>query len=409
MTSRRPKLLFLSQALPYPPDGGVKIRTYNIMRQLARAFDVTALCFYRSKGGALRTDVRAALEGLSAIARVEAFPIPQEHSSLRFALDHLRSVLTRRAYTVASYESAAFRNRLRELLASESFDLVHADSLDLSGYFPVVSALPVVCVHHDAQSALLLRRARMERAAWKRAYLAFQSKLMLAEERRWCPKVSLNVAVSDVDRDTLLRVAPGSTVVVVPNGVDTDELTPRGTAKGGIVFVGGTTWFPNKDALEYFCKAILPELRKLGFDGPITWVGRASERERREYRTRYGLDMTGYVDDIRPFVDAALCYVVPIRVGGGTRIKILDAWALGKAIVSTSIGCEGLNARDGVNILVRDDPRDFSRAIQEVVSNHEFRRRLEASARQTAVDHYSWESIGASMRKTYIALLRPPT
>jgi glycosyltransferase involved in cell wall biosynthesis len=383
----------------------VKIRTFNILRLLARTFDITALCFYRSKGGALHTDVTGALRGLAPYAIVEAFPIPQEHSRVRLLLDHLTSVSTLRAYTVASYESAPFRRRLRELVATGGFELVHADSLDLSGYFPELGNLPLVCVHHDAQSRLLARRARLETAGWRRAYMGLQSRLMAREERRWCPRVTLNVTVSEVDRLALLEVAPGSRIAVVPNGVDTEGLCPDGHPERGIVFVGGTTWFPNRDALDFFARDILPELRRIGVDQPIRWVGRATAEERQTFGERYGIDLTGYVEDIRPSVLPALCYVVPLRIGGGTRIKILDAWALGKAVVSTRIGCEGLDARDGENILVRDDPREFAMAVAQVVSDPALRARLEQGARDTAERQYSWEALEPAMRAEYLALV----
>ena len=171
----RPRLLFLSQTLPYPPDGGVKIRTYNILKILAGAYDVTALCFYRAQNGVLTRPVEECVTALSDFGRIEAFPIPQEHSRLRLLADHARSVLTRRSYTVASYESAAYRRRLEELLDAENFDLVHADSLDLSGYFPPTEArgLPIACTHHDVQSSLLSRRADQEHG-WRRAYIRHQ-------------------------------------------------------------------------------------------------------------------------------------------------------------------------------------------------------------------------------------------
>lgn len=405
MSTRKPRLLFISQTLPYPPDGGVKIRTFHIMRLLSRTFDITALCFYRSKSGALHTNAPEAVAGLAPFARVEAFPIPQEQSRLRLLLDHLTSLLTLRTYTVRSYESAAFRRRLRELLNTEQFDLIHADSLDLSGYFPTIANLPLVCVHHDAQSRLLARRARLETSPLRRAYIAFQSRLMRCEERRWCPRVSLNVTVSEVDREVLLQIAPSSRITVVPNGVDTDDFMPTNGVRKGIVFVGGTTWFPNRDALDFFCAEILPELRRRGCDERVTWVGRATAEECRMFSARHGVHLTGYVPDIRPEVARASCYVVPLRVGGGTRIKILDAWALGKAVVSTRIGCEGLDARDGENILVRDDPREFADAILQVIANDSLRTRLEQGGRATAEQLYSWDALEPAMRQAYLALL----
>ena len=397
----RPRLLFLCQTLPYPPDGGVAIRSYNILRLLAKRYDVTALCFYRRS---VIRDVEASLVALRRIAKlVEAFPIEQEYSRARLLADHLGSVVRRRVYTVSAYENAGFRARLEQLLRSESFDLVHVDSLDLSAYLPLLPLAATVCVHHNVESALLRRRAGADSNALRRAYLSLQASLMEREERYWCPRVALNVTVSADDKRGLQRLAPAAAVAVVPNGVDVQAFQPGGPPTGGVVFVGGMTWFPNKDALEHFARDILPVLRAGGCDDAITWVGRALPGAAETYQ-EHGITLTGYVDDIRPFVADSACYVVPLRVGGGTRLKILDAWAMGKAVVSTSIGCEGLDARDGWNILIRDDARGFAAGVQEVLSNPDLRDALGAHARRTAEDTYSWDVIGDGMYQAYDAV-----
>jgi glycosyltransferase involved in cell wall biosynthesis len=397
--------LFLSQTLPFPPDGGVKIRTYNILRLLARTYDITALCFYRNKSGRMTTDVSKALTGLRELARVEAFPIPQEQSRVRLVWDHVRSLAARRAYTVYSYQSEDFECRLRELLAQEHFDLVHSDSLDLSCYFPLVRNLPLACTHHDAQSVLLARRAQVEASPFRRWYVAHQARLMEAEERRWCPAIDLNVAVSELDAATLQQVAPTAAFTVVPNGVDIEYFSPAATpSDGGIISVGGTSWYPNKDALEYFATSILPILRTNGVTAPVSWVGRATGEEIDRYGREFGITLSGYVDDVRPYVRAAACYIVPIRIGGGTRVKILDAWAMGSPIVSTTIGCEGLMARDGENILIRDDPEAFAAAVADLLGNDDLRGRLSAGGRATALAEYSWEALEPSLKRDYAAL-----
>lgn len=402
----RPKLLFLSQTLPFPPDGGVMIRTFNILRLLSRIFDVTALCFYRSKGGLLKTDVNRALRGLESFARVEAFQIPQDQSRSRLLWDHLRSVLRRRTYTVFSYQSRGFERRLRELLRTEHFDLVHSDSLDLSNYFPLLRGVPLACTHHDAQSSLLARRARLEGSAMRRAYFNHQARLMRKEEQHWCPRVTLNVAVSEVDAGKLTGIAPASRFVVVPNGVDTDYFQPNGMPeRRGIVSVGGTTWYPNKDALDYFACKILPRLRAKGMADTVTWVGRASAEEISHYQRDYGITMTGYVDDVRPYVQSAACYVVPIRMGGGTRVKILDAWAMGVPIVSTAVGCEGLEAHDGENIVIRDDPELFADSVLELLANRELGTRLGFAGRRTAETLYSWDALEPTLKDAYLGLV----
>jgi glycosyltransferase involved in cell wall biosynthesis len=401
--SSRPRLLFLCQTLPYPPDGGVWIRSYHVLRLLARAFDITALCFERagvpSPGAA--TSVAASCEALAAFAAVEVFPLPQKHSRFRFAWDHLRSTALRRVYTMYLYESGAFRRRLTDHLKSKTFDLVHIDSLDLAGYLPACRDIPAVCVHHDVESEHLRRRAAVERSKWRSAYLRHQAQLMEKAERQWCERIALNVVVSEPDRGFLKRVAPASRVTIVPNGVDIDEFQPDGTRGSGAAYVGGINWFPNLDALDFFCNEILPHLRPAA-SVHTRWIGSASAEQQRHYRERYGVELTGYVGDVKPFMRQAACHIVPLRTGGGTRLKILNSWAMGKPVVSTSIGCEGLAAVDGENILIRDDPKEFADAVDAVLDNGELGRRLGERGRATAQQHYSWDVIGRELVDTYL-------
>jgi len=406
--SRRPRLLFLCQTLPYPPDGGVWIRTYHVLRLLARTFDVTALCFERA-GTAGEYDRAASREALGRLAEVEVFDIPQRHRRLRFAWDHARSVARGRVYTTYLYESAAFRRRLEERVRSQSFDLVHADSLDLAAYLPALRGLPVVCVHHDVESALLRRRAALERSRGRAAYLSHQARLMDAVERHWCERVALNVTVSESDAALIRSKVPAARVAVVPNGVDMDEFRPDGAAGTGVAFVGGTNPFPNHDALDFFCGEILPHLRAASGAGPVRWIGRASEEQQRAYRAAHDVELTGYTNDVRPLMGAAACHIVPLRVGGGTRLKILNSWAMGKPVVTTSIGCEGLAARDGVNLLVRDRPEDFAAAIVQVLRDGDLRRRLGEAGRQTAQRLYSWDVVGEHMTDLYRNVAAGPT
>ncbi len=401
----KPQILFLAQTLPYPPDGGVQIRTYNIFRLLARQYHVHALCFYRRAIHPTAPNVERSVAALNELGRVEAFPIPQEHSRPQLLLDHLRSVISGRVYTVHAYRSDPFRRRLRDLVRTGEFELVHMDSLDLSGYLPEVDGVPTICTHHNIESELLRRRAAQQ-SGTRRSYLRHQAGLMLREEARWAPRVALNVAVSPADAVALQEIAPGARVQVVPNGVDTQLFRPRADGEDGIVFVGGYTWFPNRDALHYFATEILPVIRsQKGPRVPVRWLGRAPEHVRERYRLQHGIELTGYVDSIQPHVGRAACYVVPLRVGGGTRLKVLDAWAMGKAVVSTSVGCEGLDARDGENILIRDDPAEFAAAVSSVLTDASLRTRLGHAARQTAEEQYDWEVIGRSMIPAYEKLL----
>lgn len=401
----RPKLLFLCQTLPYPPDGGVEIRSGNVMRLLSRSFDVTALCFYRAATRSTREQVERGLAGLREFAEAEAFPIPQEQSRLRLLYDHLRSLLFGEVYTRYAYSSAAYAARLEQLLAERRFDIVHMDSLDLSAYLPQLGDIPVVCTHHNVESDLLRRRAQAEKFPLLRRYIERQADLTEAEERKWCGSLALNVAVSPDDARRLREIAPGAPMLVVPNGVDTNAFRPANEPVRGVVFVGGYGWHPNRDAMEYFVAEILPLIRAGEPELAVTWVGRAPDAVKAQYQDRHGVRLTGYVEDIRPHVQPAACFIVPLRVGGGTRLKVLDAWAMGKAVVSTTVGCEGLDARDGENILIRDTPDGFADAVRAIVGDERLRQKLGESARRTAERDYDWEVLGRRFVSEYLSLL----
>jgi glycosyltransferase involved in cell wall biosynthesis len=402
--THRPRLLFLCQTLPYPTDAGVFLRTYHVLRMLSEAFQVTALCFERSKRLGAH-DVDGSLGHLRRFGDVEAFPLPQQSSRLRFGYDHLRSLLLGRVYTTYLYESSAFKRRLRDRLESESFDIVHMDSLDLAAYLPDCGTVPVVAVHHNVESELMRRQSEVEQRWWTRAYLGHQARLMESVERRWCRRVAMNVLVSDRDGELLGRLAPGSRTMVVPNGIDVDSFTSSGEVSGtGIAYVGGTRPFPNLDALNFFCEQVLPRVRAVMPGTPVRWIGRATRNEQALYRERYGVELTGYVDDVRPLMREARCHVVPLRVGGGTRLKILSGWAVGKPVVSTSIGCEGLAVVDGINLLVRDDPETFAAAILDVLRDDALAARLGSSGRRTVEETYSWDVAARGMLAAYLRI-----
>jgi len=394
-------LLVLSHRVPYPPHNGAALRTYNMLRILAREYDITGLCFDRFDRATAHLSTSQRLAGLSSFGHFEAFPIPQELERVRLLWDHIRSVATRRPYTWYVHSSAPLLGRLKTVLAERPFDLVHVDSLDLVRLLPLVQRLPIVCTHHNVESALLRRRAGTERAP-AAAYLRHQASAIERAEREWLPRVALNIAVSPEDAEQLRALAPSARVAVVPNGVDVDYFAPGAEgARAGCVFVGGTSWYPNRDALRWFAGDVMPRLRARGITTDVVWVGRATEAERREFGAIAGLRLTGYVDDIRPYVARAACYIVPLRVGGGTRLKLLDAWAMGKAVVSTTIGAEGLGARDGVDVLLADTADAFADAVAVLLRDEVLRRRIEDEARRTAVSRFSWSTIGETVRQLY--------
>ena len=409
--SAKPELLYLSHRLPTPPHNGAALRTFNTIRVLSESYKITALCFDRTDAILAKLHLEDRINALRPYADVQVFSIPQQHSRLRLVSDHARSVLTNEAYTIFGYDSRQYTAAVRRALAERNFAMVHVDSLDLARYLPLLSELPVACTHHNVESQLLRRRAIAE-PPLRRAYLRFQAAKLERLERYWLPRVAVNIAVSEDDAQTFRKLVPNARVEIAPNGVDVDFFTPgSGHDQSGTVFVGGTNWFPNKDGLKWFHRDILPELRAFGETGPVTWVGRCSAEDREHFGGPNGVLFTDYVPDVRPYLQGAACFIAPLRVGGGTRLKILDAWACGSAVVSTSQGSEGLVRVDGGNILVADEPRAFAQAIQRVINDPALRASLGRAGRETVEQHYSWTSIGRKLADVYahIAALRQPT
>lgn len=405
----RPRLLFLVQCLPYPPHSGVASRTFNILKQLSEAYEIDLVPFYRTNHQRDRAALDAAREALGRVAGfvAEPTPIPNEHSTLRKLWDHLRSVCSGRVYTYYVYDSRAFAQRLRALLRARTPDIVHLDSLDLHRWLPELPEVPITCTHHDIDSELLRLRAQRLDQPVARTYLRLQAGRSERTARQLCPGFALNVMMSEIDAGRLKALAPGAATLVVPNGTDTEYFQPNGTKSvaGRVVFVGPTQTFPNRDAVEFLLGEIWPRIRAADGAASLQLIGRNAARDQARYAAEPGVSPLGHVPDVRPALAEASCCVVPIRVGGGTRLKILDAWAMGKAVVSTSLGCEGLDAVDGENILIRDTADAIADAIAQVLRDPQLRIRLERNARRTALETYSWRIVGAHMRSAYNELL----
>jgi polysaccharide biosynthesis protein PslH len=409
MTSR-PNLLFLSHFLPYPPDSGATIRTFNVLKQLQKEFDVTLLAFSRrnhqpdasSRGVSVH-----ALRG-TGLEAFEAVPIASEHSRTRMVCDHVRSVLTQRAYTFYQYQSTAFRQQLRSALSQRAPRLIHLDSIDLHNVLPELPSRPIVCTHHDIESHALRQRAARTSPAALGWYVRHQAGLVERTERALCPRFALNLVMSELDQQRLTTLSPGAKVAVAPNGVDTTFFTPspNGTdPTGQVLFVGHTSFGPNRDAVAFFLTDIWPRVRARRPSATLHLIGRGTTADHAHFGSHPGVVAHDYVHDVRPHFTKADCSVVPIRFGGGTRIKILDAWAMGRAVISTSVGCEGLRAVHGENILICDIPAEFADAVTEVLANAELRAHLGECGRRTVEALYSWDRVGTGIRELYSQLI----
>jgi glycosyltransferase involved in cell wall biosynthesis len=387
-------------------------RTYHILRELQRAFDVTLVAFSRRNHQPTDSDRALASAALrqDGAEVLEPVPVNSEWSLAEKLRVHASSVLTRKPYIFFEYGNPRFGREIETAIHDSPPDIVHLDSMDLYGWLARLPAVPTACTHHSIESDLLRMRAEHVRTRAVSAYVRHQARLVEKVERGLCGRFDVNIMTSDIDAQRLRILAPTARTSTVPNGVDVDFFRPdppQNSVPGRVVFLGPTYMFPNRDAVEFFLDAIWPSVRQQRPDATFHLIGKTSSEEKARFESHAGVACVGYVPDIRPHFAEAECSVVPIRAGGGTRLKILDAWAMGKAIVSTSIGCEGLDTEDSRNILIRDHPADFAEAIVEVLRDADLRNRLSRNGRKTAEEIYAWPVVGRKLNTVYQELLQP--
>lgn len=407
----RRRILFLSQCLPYPPHSGVTNRTYHVLQELQRAFDVTLVAFSRRNH---QPDDASRAMAASVLRReisdvMEPVRIESEWSLATKLRSHALSVLAGKPYIWHEYGSPRFGQELEAAIARARPDMVHLDSMDLYRWLDSIPAVPTACTHHNIESDLLRLMAEHVSGRAAQTYLMHQAALVEKVERRLCARFDVNVMTSATDAGRLRALVPGARMTVAPNGVDVEFFRPSPAAQlvpGRVIFLGPTSMFANRDAVEFFLTGSWPSVRTHRGNATFHLIGKNSADEKVRFERHAGVTCHGYVPDVRPHFAEAECSVVPLRVGGGTRLKILDAWSMGKAIVSTSIGCEGLETDDGRNILIRDDPADFADAVVQILCDRDLRHRLAREGRATAEEFYAWPVIGRRLNDVYHELLR---
>lgn len=400
------RLLFVTSRLPFPPREGHQLRSWHLLKALAQRHEVVLLSFMRGDDDAAGVD-----EMRKHLAGVETFPIITEHSRLALAWALLRSLLGRQPYVSTKYASPALHARIRQL--APGMDAVHFDMLPLMRNANAVPAsVPVIYNAHNVEHLLLSKRAQMTGNTWIRRFLQFQLPRLLEFERRACQRADLVLACSAVDAQTLLQLAPDAHVSVVANGVDLDNNRPAATtttmdasAPQKLVFVGQMGWFPNRDGVEWFLDEIFPRILQSKPSAQFVLVGKTDGLAVPK-AVAAQVTLTGFVADLRPFVDDASVYVVPLRAGSGTRLKVLEAMALGKAIVTTSTGSEGIALRNGESALYADDAASFAAATLRLLDSPDMAQCLGAAARACAEQHYGWEAVGQQLLECYQQVLR---
>jgi len=417
--AKRRRILFLTPQLPYPPDQGRAIRNYNLMVEVSKRHQVALLSFAR---GPQPPEDTGPLEALCQ--PLITVPAPKRSTG-----DRLRTLLATRAPDMAHrLRSAAYADALRQLVTSEPFDIVQVEAIELAAYGMMIpkwlgTGRPerdtrrrrpaLVFDDHNAEYLLQQRHFQTDLGQpgrWPQAlYSLVQWRRLRRFERRICRQADAVLAVSQADAQALARLVPGLDPLVLPNGVDVgrthpglpDSLPLRHPA---ILFTGKMDYRPNVDAMLWFHGSVWPLVRARLPDAHLYVVGKDLHRRLASLRSDPSVTVTGYVADILPYFGGADVYVAPLRIGGGTRLKVLEAMSAGLPLVATTLGVEGIGLTHDEHALLADTPTGFSQAILALVRDLERGRALGEAARQFVVERYDWEQIAARLEPLYATL-----
>ena len=384
------RILWVKAGKLLPVDTGGKIRSYNILRHLSRSHQLTLFSYYGGrKDQAYETEIVRQLPGTQTL-HTSAL----DGSDLAQSLDYLRLVFRSAPFAVSKFTHPAATRRIESWIAAREFDVAVCDFLSASLSFPSTLATPTVLFQHNVETALWQRLAASESSFLRRLVYKIEFRKMARYEKTTLGRFTQVVAVSDHDRQQMLAMAPSCLVEVVPTGVDTAKYTvapPSKATPPKIVFLGSMDWEPNIDAVLYFCREIFPHIRAKVPAAMFQIVGRNPHASVRQLASD-AVEVTGTVPSVTEYLREATLVVVPLRAGGGTRLKIFEAMATGKAVISTTIGAEGLPVQSGRDLILADHAVAFAEATILLLTDADLRHRYEEAAAKLVVQ-YDWSSI----------------
>ncbi|GAB4207664.1 MAG: glycosyltransferase family 4 protein [Roseiflexaceae bacterium] len=399
-------ILLLTQVVPFPPDSGPKIKTYYLLRHLVTRHRVTLVTFTRNAAEEQAAD---SLRGLCAAVHT----VPLTRSRPRDVLALGRSLLSGRPLLIERDDDQGMRRLLDRLLREEAaagrpFDLVHADQLNMAQFADPLP-LPRLLDQHNAVWTIVIRMLLQERGP-KRLLLEREWRLLRHYEGDVCRRFEAVTTVSAEDRRALEEaIGQPREMPVIPIAIDVDGQppVPREPGARGILSMATMMWPPNVDGVLWFARSIYPRIRQAAPDAPFYVVGQRPVPEVRALpEEQPGIDVTGYVPDTTPYIARSACLIVPLRSGGGMRVKILEALARGIPIVSTTIGYEGIDLVPGEHLLVADTPEEFAAAVLRLLDDPALGARIAAAGRQRALERYDWRAVCPAMDEVYDEIIR---
>ena len=365
MPTSKKKILLLTQVLPYPPDSGPKVKTWNVLKYLAQHHEVTLVSFVR---GDQSVEVKHLQQYCAAVHTVE-----MKRAKVADGLAMLRSFVTGQPWMMLRDDRAEMRALIAELCQIQQFDIAHADQHNMAQYAERVPGARKILDAHNALWLLYKRLSETMSGGLQKPLLARDWRLLKKYEGRICREFDGLLAVSAEDQAALEEAAAQKlNAIVIPIAVDTDEMAfvQRNTTADHILHIGTMYWPPNIDGIKWFVQEVYPLIRAQKPAVQFDVVGARPPQELTALNTQgLGIHVTGYVEDPQPYLRQAALMVVPLRAGGGMRVKILNALSQGLPIVTTTIGCEGIAVEHGKHVLIADSPTDFAKAVLTLLEN----------------------------------------
>ncbi|MBC8031407.1 MAG: glycosyltransferase [Pyrinomonadaceae bacterium] len=407
----------------WPLDTGAKLRNYHLARVLSEKANVTLLAFADSDAPPVNPE--------NHYERVVTVKRDPGYTPAKI----LRGALGRTPISVLNYTTDAMKRALARMLSEQDFDVVQIESIHLMGYLSIIrstSSRPlVVCDWHNIESELMTRYSEREPNFLRRIYARKTAHQLRALEQQSTRDFDAHVVVSDRDRNQLLQLNSASFVSVIENGVDSAYYSDQEIEKAyaawrvqraavsglsqspiganRIVFVGSMDYHANIHAVADFARDVWPVVLERHPELVFTIVGRDPGEEVRQLASIPGIEVTGTVGDVRPYYREAVASIVPLKVGGGSRLKILESMAAGVPVVSTTLGAEGLEVRHGADIVIGDTKEQLVEAITRLLQDEELRRQLSEAGRDLVSRRYEWEIAGESLFRIYEDLVTDRT
>lgn len=394
------RVLYFSPRDCWPVTTGARLRDFHLARELTRGGTVTYLGFSSQSEPVRR-------ERLDSLANAEVVLVQRDGGYSAF--DLLRGLAGPTPVSVLNYTSRAMMAELERLLAAETFDVIQIEGVHLFSYVQRIRQLAprsrLIADWHNIESELMSRYAEKAPGVGRRWYAVRTTGLLRRLERRLLDLCDAHTVCSERERQLLLGRSPGARIEVVGNGVDvgfySETVGPADEPRRRLVFVGSMDYHANIDAALYFARDIWPEVHARRPDLEFVIVGSRPTEEILRLRDQPGITVTGTVDDVRPFYRSALAVVVPLRVGSGTRLKVLEAMAAGTPVISTTLGAEGLAVRHGEHLLIADSPYAMADAVAGLEAGSAEWKSLAANAHRLVRSQYDWSTIGESLRRLY--------